>query len=216
MLIGVASDGAAQPGKSTGVREVSRVGVNGEEILYLRSGCSDGRPDGYFWVPTVNVADVRDDAFRRLEKQLPLPTTDMSPDSSVGAYVNFGLWLAVEDPGTVSATAAVGPVWVTMTAAYDDTTWDMGNGDSVDCVGLGTPIVDPNTDEQGPCGYTFEHPSAPKYTGDRLAYHASATGTWTISWIDYTGATGSLDSLQRTTSFDYQVREIQTVGVADQ
>jgi hypothetical protein len=193
--------------------EIVRDGPRGEERFYYRSGCTDNRPNGFFWVPTVSVPDLRADAYQRIEKQLPLPGINISPDPAAGAFVNFGLWLAVDDPGSVSATAEAGPVWVTITAAYDGTTWNMGNGDAVECSGLGTPIVDLDTDEQGPCGYTYEQSSAPKYTGGGLAYAASATGTWSITWVDYTGATGTLASLERTTQFDYQVREIQTVGV---
>lgn len=194
--------------------EIVRDGPRGEERFYYRSGCTDNRPNGFFWVPTVSVPDLRADAYQRIEKQLPLPDLNVSPEPAAGAFVNFGLWLAVDDPGVVSATAEAGPVWVTITATYDGTTWNMGNGDAFACTGLGTPIVDLDTDEQGPCGYTYEQSSAPKYTGGGPAYAASATGTWSITWVDYTGATGTLSALERITQFDYQVREIQTVGVA--
>ena len=194
--------------------EITRSGPGGEERFYYRSGCTDNRPNGFFWVPTVSVPDLRADAYQSIEKQLPLPDLDVSPDPAAGAFVNFGLWLAVDDPGVVSATAEAGPVWVTITATYEGTTWNMGNGDAFACTGLGTPIVDLDTDEQGPCGYTYERSSAPKYTGGGPAYAASATGTWSITWVDYTGATGPLAALERITQFDYQVREIQTVGVA--
>ena len=39
------------------------------------------------------------------------------------------------------------------------------------------------TAEQGPCGYTYRWPSAPKFTGtDDLAYHASVTGHWVVTY----------------------------------
>lgn len=212
---GVGDDGQGSPNAGSGAREVGRT-VNGvPQRLYLRSNCSDGRADGLFWVPTVSVTDVREDAHDQVARQLPLPSPDMSPDPAVGGYVNLGLWLAVEDPGPVSATAAVGPVWVTITAQYSSTTWDMGTGESFECDGLGTPIVDTDTSEEGPCGFTYDNPSAPRFTGGGLAYEASVTGTWAITWVDYTGATGVLGPLARTTEFDYRVREIQTVGVSD-
>ena len=182
-------------------------------VLYYRSGCSDGRPDGYVWVPPVTTADVRTDALRRVERLLPDPSLLMSPDPAVGGFVNLGLWLAVDDPGTFSATAAVGPVWVTVTARYDHSLWSMGNGDAVQCTGLGTPIVDLDTTEEGPCGYTYRQPSTPQQTGDELSYHASVRGSWTITWQDYRGESGTLTPIYRTTAFDFQVREIQTVGV---
>ena len=83
------------------------------------------------------------------------------------------------------------------------------------CDGLGTPIVDLDTAEQGPCGYTYRWPSAPKFTGtDDLAYHASVTGHWVVTYATSTGASGTLAPIDRTTTFPYQVREIQTVRVA--
>lgn len=189
--------------------------ADGDYVLYYRSACGDGRLDGLYWVPPVSAVEVRRDAFRRVERSIPLPALNMNPDPAAGGYVNLGLWLAVTDPGGRSVTAAVGPVWVTVTASFDSTTWDMGNRDSVGCDDLGTPIIDLDTVEQGPCGYTYRYPSAPQYTGDGLAYHASVTGTWSISWVDYSGATGLLEPIYRITPFDYQVREIQTVGVAN-
>jgi hypothetical protein len=181
------------------------------ETLYIRH-CPEG--DSYVWVPVVDIDDLIDDASERVSTVLPFPEMNMNPDPAVGGIVNVGLWLAVTDPGPVSVTAAVGPVWATVTAVYERTTWDMGNGDVVECDGLGVPIVDWNTAEQGPCGYTYRWPSAPQFTGtDDLAYHASVTGHWVVTFSTSTGRSGSLDPIERTTDFNYQVREIQTVGV---
>ena len=84
------------------------------------------------------------------------------------------------------------------------------------CEGLGTPIVDTSTEDQGPCGYTYRWPSAPKFTGtDDLAYHASVTGHWVVTYATSTGASGTLPAVDRTTEFLYQVREIQTVRVGE-
>ena len=162
---------------------------------------------------------------RSVTAQVPEPAMDMNPDPSVGSpqndlpprsVVNIGLWLAVADPGQVSITASVGPVWATVTARYQTTTWNLGNGDSVVCEGLGTPIVDKSTEDQGPCGYTYRWPSAPKFTGtDDLAYHASVNGHWAITYATSTGAAGTLPAVDRTTAFLYQVREIQTVRVGE-
>lgn len=185
------------------------------ETLYRRT-CSGQAPD-YVWVPDgVSVDDLLSSARQQVTAQLPVPEMDMNPSPAVGGTVYIGLWLAVVDPGDVSITASVGPVWATVTARYVGTTWDMGNGDVVECDGLGTPIVDHDTVEQGPCGYTYEWPSAPKFTGtDDLAYHASATGHWAVTYATSTGSGGSLGTLDRSTDFLYQVRELQTVRVGD-
>ena len=151
----------------------------------------------------------------RCRPNSPEPTLDINPRPDVGGIVNIGLWLAVNDPGRVSITASVGPVWATVIAAYRGTTWTFGNGDSTYCDGLGTPIVDKNTEDQGPCGYTYRWPSAPKFTNtDDLAYHDTATGHWVITYATSTGRSGTLGPIDRTTEFLYQVREIQTVRVS--
>jgi hypothetical protein len=103
-----------------------------------------------------------------------------------------------------------------VTARYTSTRWDFGNGDVVECDGLGTPIVDLDIIEQGPCGYTYRAPSAPEFTGtDDLAYHASVTGRWTVTYETSAGGSGTLSPIDRTTAFMYRVREIQTLRVAD-
>lgn len=195
----------------TGLYERERNGQ--QEAAYTRR--CDGEEPVLVMVPRVSVEDVRRRALQRVTQQLPSPSMDMSPAPEIGGYVNFGMWLAVADPGPVSITAQVGPVWATVTATYVSTTWDMGNGDVVECDGVGTPIVDPDTMEQGPCGYTYRWASTPEATGaDGLAYHVTVTGHWEITYQTSTGTSGSLAPLTRTTTFTYQVREIQTVRVA--
>ena len=91
----------------------------------------------------VDVDALVASACEQVSAQVPSPADlNMNPEPSVGGIVNVGLWLAVDDPGQVSITASVGPVWATVTARYQSTTWAFGNGDSVVCEGLGTPIVD--------------------------------------------------------------------------
>ena len=163
----------------------------------------------------VSVEDLVSSASQQVKAQVPSPAMDMSPDPTVGGIVNLGLWLAVDDPGQVSITAEVGPVWATVTARFVGTSWSFGNGDTTTCDGLGTPIVDKDIVEQGPCGYTYRWPSAPKFTGtDDLAYHASVTGHWVVTYATSAGTSGTLTPIDRTTPFTYQVREIQTVRVA--
>lgn len=220
-----ASDVTQVPGAGTGPivrdRDTSQLvpapGPN-TETLYQRR--CPGQPPGWVWVPDdaaepVNVQALVEEAYDTVTRRLPNPSMNMNPDPSVGGIVNIGLWLAVDDPGLVSATASVGPVWATVNAQYQSTTWSMGTGDIVECDGLGTPIVDTSTVEQGPCGYTYEWPSAPEYSGtDDLAYHASVSGRWVITYATSTGLSGSFDPIDRVAEFMYQVREIQTVRVA--
>jgi len=169
------------------------------------------------WVAdAVDVDALIASAHRSVTARVPDPSMNMNPDPAVGGVVNIGLWLAVADPGLVSITASVGPVWATVTARYRGTTWSMGNGEVVVCEGLGTPIVDVNTADQGPCGYTYRWPSAPRFSGtDDLAYHDSVTGHWMVTYATSTGRSGTLAPIDRSTQFSYRVREIQTVRVGE-
>ncbi len=205
-------------GPTSAVNALLEQAAAADATLYTKTCPSPNGGGVQTWamVPNqVSVDDLISSATRQVTAQVPSPSMNMNPTPAVGGVVNIGLWLAVADPGQVSITAEVGPVWATVTARYEGTTWDFGNGDSTTCDGLGTPIVDKETAEQGPCGYTYRWPSARKFTGtDDLAYHASVTGHWVVTYETSQGAGGSLGPIDRTTSFNYQVREIQTVRVA--
>ena len=217
----VATAGTPAPGtgimrRDATTREVAVDAPAGQntETLYRRT-CADGAMDYVWAADAVDVDALITSAYESVSAQIPTPSLNMNPEPDVGGIVNIGLWLAVDDPGRVSITASVGPVWATVTATYRGTTWQFGNGDSTYCDGVGTPIVDWNTEEQGPCGYTYRWPSAPKFTGtDDLAYHASATGHWVIAYSTSTGRAGTLAPVDRELPFTYQVREIQTVRVS--
>jgi hypothetical protein len=116
------------------------------------------------------------------------------------------MWLAVEPIMFEPLTAEAGPVWATLTAAHDSTTFDFGNGDTRTCEGFGTPIVDENTLDEGPCGYTYRQSSP-----DDAPYSVGVTTTWNISYTS-SGGSGVLDRFNRTATFDHDVDEIQTVG----
>lgn len=78
-----------------------------------------------------------------------------------------------------------------------------GNGDSETCDGFGTPIVDLDTVEEGPCGYTYLQAGT---------FQITAQTTWLLPFQSSSGS-GALQPMERTTTFEYNVREIQTVGV---
>lgn len=82
----------------------------------------------------------------------------------------------------------------------------MGNGDVVTCDGTGVAIVDTDTLDKGPCGYTYRASSP----GDD-AYTMTVTATWNVSYRSSAGSGG----VDRSISVDYDVDEIQTVGVSN-
>jgi hypothetical protein len=181
----------------------------GIETLYWVQCPNLGR---YLWVPHVDSVDrgaMIDAALNEMYDDIPLPGLDINPRPDVGSVVNVGLWLAVDDPGAVSAVAEVGPVWASVTARFTGTTWDMGNGEVVECPGLGVPYpVGSNTFEQGPCGYTYtEQPPIDGYT-------VTVTGHWEVRLVTSDGVNQMLDPIEMPYSFAYDVDEIVTVGEA--
>ena len=86
----------------------------------VQAGLSEALPaTRWSWVPDfVDVDALIASASQQVTAQVPSPAMDMNPEPSVGGIVNIGLWLAVADPGQVSITASVGPVWATVTARY--------------------------------------------------------------------------------------------------
>jgi hypothetical protein len=82
----------------------------------------------------------------------------------------------------------------------------MGNGDVVECEGLGTSYpAGSDTYEQGPCGYTYTR------LGDAGVRRVSAVGRWQVQLVTSDGDDRALDPIERTLEFDYQVYEIVTV-----
>ena len=166
-------------------------------------------PGSYRWGQLAEQIDrqaVIDTAYDEAVSRVPLPSLNISPSPNAGVPAQLGIWLAVDDPGQVNAFAEVGPVWASVTARFSGVTWNMGNGDVVECVGAGTPYpMGSGTYEQGPCGYTYTRP------GDAGIHRISAVGHWQVQLITSDGENRMLDPIDRTFEFDYAVYEIVTV-----
>jgi hypothetical protein len=159
---------------------------------------------------SVSVEDMIDQVSDSIRRRIPQPVANVNPAPEHGGFVNLGLWLAVEDPGPISAHAAAGSVSATATAQHVSTTFDFGNGDTLTCVGGGTPIEDVHPDldttEQGPCGYTYTRSSP-----DDAPYQLTISSTFAITYTSSGGA-GNLGTITTTRTYPYDVDEIQTVG----
>lgn len=153
----------------------------------------------------ISVDVLATQLYNKQRRTIPLPTPDMSP--ATRGIVQLGLWLAVDVPAVPSAFAESGPNWARVTATLSETRFDFGNGDSVTCEGGGTPIVDTSVVEQGPCGYTYTETSDPDHP-----FQLAVTMTWTV-WLDSSAGSRALIPIIRTTTIDYPVVEVQTVGV---
>ena len=177
--------------------------------LYFVQCPSGNGPGSYRWGSLAEYVDRQaliDAAYDEAVSSVPSPSLNISPGPDVGVPAQLGIWLAVNDPGQVNAFAEVGPVWASVTARFSGVTWDMGNGDTVECAGLGTPYPQGSgTYEQGPCGYTYTQ------VGDAGVRRVSAIGHWEVQLITSDGVNRMLDPIDRTYEFDYEVYEIVTV-----
>ena len=171
--------------------------------LYFR--ICDGAP-AYVWVPRITAVDLGEIAFDQVKKKLPKPTPLLSPDPASGGWVNFETWLAVNDPGTVTATAQLVNLSATATARVTGIEWTPGDGASaIVCKPFGSLPPSASHTGRAPCGHTFVVPSH--------GYAGSVTLVWSASWTASNGATGDLGEVRTTLPLSYRVREIQTIGV---
>jgi hypothetical protein len=178
-----------------------------------RRVCTDDNSiGGIVWSNVTTLQDLINGATISASRKIPVPQLAVNPAPEHGGIVNFGMWLALGNPQPISVQAGIGNVWARTTAEITSTMWEMGNGDSVHCDGPGTPLTpdDPgwNDTAQGPCGYTYTEKPPPE------PCHVTVTATWTVTWTTSTGTTGTANPITRSTTFDYDVGEIQTIGVS--
>ena len=210
-VVGIGATGAGLTPEEA-AEPATRV-INGREHRLYSVACTDlGTVLRY--VPIgVGVGDLIPGITDQVSGQLQPPIPSISPTPEANGIVNLGLWLAVQPQTLGPITAQAGPAtWITVTPTLSSTTFDLGNGDTLTCDGTGVPIetVHPDLDvvEQSPtCGYTYRHSSP-----DDQPFQLSITTTWTLPYESSEGP-GEIPPLERTVTLDYDVDEIQTVGV---
>ena len=154
-------------------------------------------------VVTMTPEQVAQMAVARLV--MPVPEIGTAPAAEFGAVVGLPVWLwtpaAQWEPQT--ATAAVPGISVTATATLRHVTWDMGDGQQVTCTVPGkvwTPALN-GANGSPDCGYTYSTQGAKTVT---------ATALYDITW---TGAVSGSTVMDRSSSIDLAVREIQVVNL---
>jgi len=191
--------------------QVAEVKADGEVLSLGWWKTCTGSGSEFVWVaPTVDIQVLIDGAEARARAATPLPVPNINPAPEVGSFVNLGLWLAVDDPGITTARVDLGEQWARVRAVHSGFEVDFGNGDSVACELLGTPIVDFDVVEEGPCGYTYRLSSP-----EDEPYLVTITSVYDVTYSTSTGRSGSLGVLNRSMSFDYDIDEVQTVGVSN-
>jgi hypothetical protein len=183
----------------------------GDAWIYTNYRCSDGT-GGSDWRltnpdPAVLIPGAYDDAVAVLFR----PSPALSP--VFRGVVNLGMWLAVEPPARSPFTerAEANDVWAEVTATLTGTTFDMGTGEApISCDGFGDPIPASakNDIAASPiCGYTYTD-------NDEAPYTITITSRWEFTYELSNGVTGTLDAVDLSSTVDYDVIEIQTVGVS--
>ncbi len=152
--------------------------------------------------PRITPGDLIPGLVDHASDLIELPDSLVNPPVEVHGVVNLGMWLAVEEASYDPITARAGAVWITVTPTIGRTTFEFGNGDDVVCEGFGVPIVDLETIDEGPCGYTYTEPGN---------YTLTITSVWELPYTSSNGP-GSIAPLERTIEVPYEVIEIQTVG----
>lgn len=217
----LSSDGSSEAEgglvESQGVEEVGPGGVayredpngGGRMTLYFRSG-PDCATQGPVWVSDSLTPESLIPSLRiEITRILPLPVPNMSPDPSVGSYVNLGLWIAIEDPGAQTIRLSDGPVWAEGTGTLTGFTFDPGDGsEPFDCALTGVPYVEGSqTLDEGPCGYTYTQRSP---SGG--SFPMTITANYDVTYVLSNGTADGLGIISREDGFPYDVDEIQTVG----
>lgn len=166
----------------------------------------DGRSGGVVWTDsTITPRELAERAFARVI--VPTPQVAISPAPEFGTYVNLGLWLAIEEVPTLRDSETEGSVSIELIGEYQGMTWTFGNGDTVTCDDFGEQYEEGSqTLEEGPCGYTY----TAEPTGE--TYTVTVTTTWSFRFTSNSDS-GPLGDLPGEVDFQYQVSEIQTVGV---
>ncbi len=144
----------------------------------------------------------------------PRPTIHTSPRYASGLLVQTPtwLWLPASYWRTYSTTIMVKGYAVTLYATPTTVRWNMGNGDSITCVGPGTPWIPGLSGGLASCKYTYRHSSASK-AGDRYKITATVTFVGSYTTVGLGGMRGSLGAVTRSSSVYAPVAEIQGLVV---
>lgn len=176
---------------------------HGREQVAVVKVCDGDRVGFGFAYTTPLASELIADIHAQVRRRLPTPVPAINPPDH--GIVNLAMWLAVDAPGDVTAATNAAGYSASVTATLASTTFEL-DGDTVDCDGPGTPITDLDTLDAGPCTFTFTRPHGP----DDPA-RITITQHWDITYATTIGD-GTLPALTTSTSFDYQVWEITTIG----
>lgn len=179
--------------------------------------CVDGTR--LFEFPETTPAELIPAALERLRERVlprPVPVFELLDPEFGWAYVRTPLDFRAGGDSwrTVSVTAALGPVWATVTATPSMLTFDPGDPAGpgpVSCGGDG-PIAVYVASEPGACSYSYQNASS---TSLHDGYHflTSLTIDWVVSWTSSVGGGGPLEPFQSSSTAELAVAEVRGIVV---
>jgi len=121
---------------------------------------------------------------------LPDPTPQFGPDPEANEWhmlaVGYPLWLWTSGPTRLTTTATRYGLSFTLTATWEDTRFDFGDGHGLTCAGTTPYPANAKPGAPSPtCGYTFQ--KASPSTGYRVQAHTN----WRVDWAA-SGQSGTL------------------------
>ena len=185
----------------------------GQWIVPTCTGPGVINPMPPFWVTgakpaavTIQVARVviAEQAARTLG--LASPVIEMAPPYGHPQLVHVATWLWVSPAAwhPVSASASAGPVTTTATATPTKVIWDMGDGQSVTCVGPGTPYDPSAPNATSTCSYTWSTVGT---------YTVTATIYWSVTWSAAGAAGGGTLGVQAGPASRVTVQVVQSEAI---
>lgn len=145
-----------------------------------------------WWVENGNQPVDPVAVATQLKVTLPyeLANAKIAPPPTFHTYISYKnwLWIRSDQWHAVTASRSVNGATVTLTATPSYTQWDVGNGDTVSCVGPGREWVKGMPEETPTnCSYAYDELKNPE--GDK--WTVSAQINYTLAWT-CTGNCGGL------------------------
>lgn len=160
----------------------------------------------------VPVITPQQAAYIAVATKLKIPTVapGFGPPPDINkwhmAAVGYPYWLWADGQTAAQSAAAVDGLQVTLKASVASMTYAMGDGQTLNCAGTGTPWTRAATPGavSPTCGYRYATPSLPD--GD---YTVAATSHWDVAWT--AGGQAGVIHLDRSSSIQVPVGELEAI-----
>lgn len=167
-------------------------------------GLVDQQPEGGL----VDVDALAREAAESVSIDGPQIRTSPSAGGLLYVHVPTWLWISGSWWKAYMATASTGRVSATVTAKPVSVAWSTGDGATITCDGPGTAWTPGSNDNASDCQHTYRKATDP---ADGKSIPLSATVTLEVTWTSSIGLGGTLDPIDRTTTVQVAVGEIQAI-----